>query len=185
MCRQTLRNGVRSSGVPEAGKPAYLAFLIGRAKSTLNYDILQLFTHGHLLSRCTDCGRVRPSMRTLFAFSGRGLRSQRVRHVAVACSSSGSWLDRRSLALRPAHALSPIRDTLTEGFSQFVSSMTAPFASGWSGCRVGFAPTRRLFTAHTRSEARSSSGPPFNNATGPVDRKMKVATSVTSGVNFT
>src|SRR5438094_4234909 len=49
-------------------------------------------------------------------------------------------------------ALSPIRDTLTEGFSHFVSSMTAPVASGWSGCRVGFAPTgkRRLFTAHTR-----------------------------------
>jgi hypothetical protein len=48
-------------------------------------------------------------------------------------------------------ALSPIRDTLTEGFSHFVSSMTAPVASGWSGCRVGFAPTgtRRLFTAHT------------------------------------
>jgi hypothetical protein len=29
--------------------------------------------------------------------------------------------------------------------------MTAPIASGWSGCRVGFAPTgkRRLCTAHT------------------------------------
>jgi hypothetical protein len=28
--------------------------------------------------------------------------------------------------------------------------MTAPVASGWSGCRVGFAPTekRRLLTAH-------------------------------------
>ncbi len=50
-------------------------------------------------------------------------------------------------------ALSPIRDTLTEGFSHFVSSMTAPVASGWSGCRVGLAPTgkRRLFTAHTRN----------------------------------
>jgi hypothetical protein len=31
--------------------------------------------------------------------------------------------------------------------------MTAPIASGWSGCRVGLAPTgkRRLFTAHGRS----------------------------------
>src|SRR5712672_2990531 len=48
-------------------------------------------------------------------------------------------------------ALSPIRDTLIEGFSHFVTSMTAPIASGWSGCRVGFAPTgkRRLCTAHT------------------------------------
>src|ERR1700716_4044602 len=50
-------------------------------------------------------------------------------------------------------ALSPIRDTLIEGFSHFVTSMTAPIASGWSGCRVGFAPTgkRRLCTAHTPS----------------------------------
>src|SRR3979411_57315 len=47
-------------------------------------------------------------------------------------------------------ALSPIRDTLIEGFSHFVTSMTAPIASGWSGCRVGLAPTgkRRLSTAH-------------------------------------
>jgi hypothetical protein len=50
-------------------------------------------------------------------------------------------------------ALSPIRDTLTEGFSHFVASMTAPIASGWSGCRVGLAPTGkcRLFTAHTQN----------------------------------
>src|ERR1700716_1123745 len=50
-------------------------------------------------------------------------------------------------------ALSPIRDTLIEGFSHFVTSMTAPIASGWSDCRVGFAPTgkRRLCTAHARS----------------------------------
>src|SRR6202022_1307499 len=48
-------------------------------------------------------------------------------------------------------ALSPIRDTLIEGFSHFVTSMTAPIASGWSDCRVGLAPTgkRRLVTAHT------------------------------------
>ena len=50
-------------------------------------------------------------------------------------------------------ALSPIRDTLIEGFSHFVTSMTAPIASGWSGCRVGLAPTgkRRLCTAHANS----------------------------------
>src|SRR6266496_5248376 len=48
-------------------------------------------------------------------------------------------------------ALSPIRDTLIEGFSHFVTSMTAPIASGWSDCRVGLTPTgkRRLCTAHT------------------------------------
>ena len=37
-------------------------------------------------------------------------------------------------------ALPPIRDTLMEGFSHFVTSMTAPIASGWSGCRVGLHP---------------------------------------------
>src|SRR6266850_3322106 len=50
-------------------------------------------------------------------------------------------------------ALSPIRDTLSEGFSHFVTSIAAPAASGWSGRRVGLAPTgkRRLITAHTLS----------------------------------
>jgi len=35
-----------------------------------------------------------------------------------------------------ALALSPICDTLIEGFSHFVTSITALIASGWSGCRV-------------------------------------------------
>jgi hypothetical protein len=50
-------------------------------------------------------------------------------------------------------ALSPDRDTHTEGFSHFVTSIAAPVASGWNGCRVGLAPTgkRRLVTAHTHS----------------------------------
>src|SRR5882757_1058715 len=54
-------------------------------------------------------------------------------------------------------ALSPICDTLVEGFSHFVTSMTAPIASGWSDCRVGLAPTgkRRLCTAHTRNGHRA------------------------------
>ena len=50
-------------------------------------------------------------------------------------------------------AVTVYRDPLSEGFSHFVTSMTAPVASGWSGCRVGLAPTgkRRLFTAHAIS----------------------------------
>jgi hypothetical protein len=49
-------------------------------------------------------------------------------------------------------ALSPIRDTLSEGFSYFVTSIAAPVASGWSARRVGLAPTgkHRLITAHTQ-----------------------------------
>src|SRR5712671_5563920 len=48
-------------------------------------------------------------------------------------------------------ARSPIRDPLSEGFSHFVTSMTAPVASGWSARRVGLTPTGkcRLVTAHT------------------------------------
>ncbi len=41
----------------------------------------------------------------------------------------------------------------TEGFSHFVTSVTAPVASGWSVRRVGLAPSgkRRLLTAHANS----------------------------------
>src|SRR6266851_437318 len=49
-------------------------------------------------------------------------------------------------------AVTVYRDTLTEGFSHFVTSMTAPVAPGWSIRRVGLTPTgkRRLSTAHTQ-----------------------------------
>jgi hypothetical protein len=41
---------------------------------------------------------------------------------------------------------------IEESAASFVTSMTAPIASGWSGCRMGFAPIgkRRLCTAHTQ-----------------------------------
>src|SRR5712672_1300838 len=74
--------------------------------------------------------------------------------VGSAYTSSFSRLAQRSLALRPAHSrCHQSFDTLIEGFSHFVTSMTAPIAFGWSGCRVGLAPTgkRRLCTAHARS----------------------------------
>jgi hypothetical protein len=37
-------------------------------------------------------------------------------------------------------ALPPIRDTLIEGFSHFVTPMTAPIASGWSVAGWGLHP---------------------------------------------
>ena len=50
-------------------------------------------------------------------------------------------------------AKSPDVTLYIEGLSHFVTSMTAPIAPGWSGCRVGLAPTgkRRLITAHAKS----------------------------------
>ena len=76
------------------------------------------------------------------------------RVIGSACALSFSRLTQRSLALRPAHSRCHLFVArLPEGFRHFVSSMPAPVASGWSGCRVGFAPTgkRRLVTAHTHS----------------------------------
>jgi hypothetical protein len=61
-------------------------------------------------------------------------------------------------------AATVFRDTLSEGFSHFVTSMTAPVASGWSSCRVGFSPTgkRRLYTAHGHSGHPVDFGPVQN-----------------------
>ena len=107
------------------------------------------------LSLCTCC-RHYPG-----AAAGRSPRSS---HSAVsafpdnvvgsACTSTFSRPPQRSLALRPAHLRRHLYVTCyTEGFSHFVASMTAPVASGWSSCRVGFSPTgkRRLYTAHRHS----------------------------------
>src|SRR6201988_1338617 len=86
-------------------------------------------------------------------------------HFAQSCQPSLIWPSGRP-AHRPfrgllgvhsryglhTRAVTVYRDTLAEGFSHFVTSIAAPVASGWSDCRVGFAPTgeRRLGTAHTR-----------------------------------
>ena len=78
------------------------------------------------------------------------------RVAGSACASSFSRFARRSLALRPAHSRRHQFVTrYPEGFSHFVTSMTAPVASGWSVRRVGLAPTgkRRLSTAHTRRQS--------------------------------
>ena len=107
------------------------------------------------LSLCT-CRRQYPG-----AATGRRPRSSRPAvsafpEIAVgsACTSSFSRLARRSLALRPAHSRRHLYVTrYTEGFSHFVTSMTASVASGWSVRRVGLTPTgkRRLLTAHANS----------------------------------
>jgi hypothetical protein len=107
------------------------------------------------LSLCTCC-RHYPG-----AAPGRTLRSSRPaisafpeRVVGSACTSSFSRLARRSLALRPAHSRGhQFVARYTEGFSHFVTSMTAPVASGWSESPGGpfthwKAPP---FTAHTQS----------------------------------
>jgi hypothetical protein len=59
---------------------------------------------------------------------------------------------RRSLALRPACSPSrPVATLSTEGSVEFVASLDAPIATGWSdSCRAGLSPAGyvRLLTAH-------------------------------------
>jgi hypothetical protein len=79
---------------------------------------------------------------------------------------SGRPVHRRFRGLLSVHshyglhtrAVTVYRDTLSEGFSYFVTSIAAPAASGRSGYRVGLAPTgkRRILTAHTQSRRRWS-----------------------------
>ena len=49
-----------------------------------------------------------------------------------ACATTFSRLAQRSLTLRPAHSPSHLMTLCTRGFSHFVTSMTAPIASGRS-----------------------------------------------------
>jgi hypothetical protein len=50
-------------------------------------------------------------------------------------------------------AVTVFRDPLSEGFRHFVSSMPAPVASGWSGCRVGLARMLQVGTTGATSGA--------------------------------
>src|SRR5271167_92314 len=85
-------------------------------------------------------------------------------------------LPAHSLALRPAHSRSHLYVTsYAEGFSHFVTSMTAPVASGWSVRRVGLPPTgkRRLLTAHTLSGPSRPS--PWTRQQGPRSESQATA----------
>ena len=65
------------------------------------------------------------------------------------CTSPFSRLAQCSLTLRPACSPSHLVTLYTEGFSHFVTSMTAPITSGWSKLRrVGFAPTGKAPPFH-------------------------------------
>src|SRR3981189_2733035 len=59
-------------------------------------------------------------------------------------------------------ALPPIRDTLIEGFSHFVTSMTAPIASGWSVAGWGLHPLESA--AFARRTPTAVIGRPLNRA---------------------
>ena len=78
------------------------------------------------------------------------------RVVGSACESSFLLFQACSAFTRVTArtlALSPNRDTLIEGFSHFVTSMTAPIASGWSVCWVGLA--RKALPLHRGRSLRT------------------------------
>ena len=71
-------------------------------------------------------------------------------------ASAFSRRAQRSLTLRPACSPRHLMSLYIEGFSHFVTSMTAPIATGRSkSCRVGFAPTGKAPPFHG---ARRTSG---------------------------
>ncbi len=115
------------------------------------------------LSLCTCCRHYPGAApgRTCFAHSPRRISLPRygsqvgLRIVLFEACSAFTRVTACTLAL------SPIRDTLPEGFSHFVSSIAAPVASGWSGCRVGLTPTgkRRLATAHANARQLRTHAP--------------------------
>jgi hypothetical protein len=78
------------------------------------------------------------------SLASRAISAFPERVVGSACATSFSRPAQRSLALRPAHSRRhPFVARFIGGFSHFVTSITAPVASGWSGRRVGFAPTEK------------------------------------------
>src|SRR5271165_6069834 len=65
-------------------------------------------------------------------------------------------LPAHSLALRPAHSRRHLYVTCyTEGFSHFVTSMTAPVASGWSGWPGGIRTHWKAPPCHGARNKRS------------------------------
>ena len=94
----------------------------------------------HYPGAATGC-LLRSHSPALSAFPGLGAGS--------ACASSFSRLARRSLALRPAHSrCHQFVTRFTRGLNHFVTSIVAPVASGWSGCRVGLSPTGKAPPLH-------------------------------------
>ncbi len=94
------------------------------------------------------------------AVNSAASRSQDQLHIHVACIAPkvADFLRRHQAEIYRAWSFlsspqcrsnkgAPGRDPLSEGFRDFVTSMPAPVASGWSGRRVGLAPTgkRHLF----------------------------------------
>jgi hypothetical protein len=75
----------------------------------------------------------------------------------------------RSLALRPAHLRRHLYATCyTEGSSHFVTSMTAPVASGWSGSLLA-----RISTGENDAPCQGTQNNRAENSHQPVRRRER------------
>jgi hypothetical protein len=71
------------------------------------------------------------------------------RVIGSTCATTFSRIAQRSHYITACTlAESPYVTRYTRGFSHFVTSMTAPVTSGWSGCRAGFAPAGKAPPFH-------------------------------------
>ncbi len=84
---------------------------------------------------------------------------------------------RRSLTLWPACSRHRLAVLSIEGSGSFVTSATAPIATGWSNsCQVGIAPTeeRHLFTAHGHPGFRTSPRTRFRPSLASSESRRRV-----------
>jgi hypothetical protein len=99
-------------------------------------------------------------LRNLMAHSSAALKAKSRAGTQPHCvATTGAGATKVTTAMRES-AAAAVR--APAGFRHFVTSMPAPVASGWSGCRAGLAPAgkRRLCTAHAicRRCGRAASG---------------------------
>ena len=78
-------------------------------------------------------------------------------------------------------ALSPNRDTLIEGFSHFVTSMTAPIASGWSESPGGACTHWKAPPCHGARQLPTSGQPPLTTRSNPRNHRAWVTARAHSG----
>src|SRR6516162_1360077 len=80
-------------------------------------------------------------------------------------------------------ALSPIRDTLIEGFSHFVTSMTAPIASGWSESPGGACTHWKAPPCHGARQLPTSGQPPLTTRSNPRNHRAWVTAHALCGLS--
>jgi hypothetical protein len=115
-----------------------------RGKCATYHPPRQLFAVGHGLTR------------------GAANRRWHSAPAMAACTSApnGGYDKTGAVSGLYTRAVTVFRDTLSEGFSHFVTCMTAPVASGWSGLPGGFRTHWKAPPFHGAREERTSAKSP-------------------------